>query len=105
MRIFCFLLFNFACFISYTQQTIRNTVYFDFDSNEPTALSKTELSLFIKQVKDLPVNSVSVYGYADKKGTRLYNKELSADRAGFILQFLKNTLTGNIVYNNYSFGG
>jgi hypothetical protein len=104
MRLICLLLFLSCSLSCFSQQTLRHTVYFDFDEEMPSAASHTLLVAFTNKIKTLPFSAIEVLGFTDKKGSHAYNDELSAHRANAVANFLRNNLGTGIALRVDYFG-
>lgn len=67
----------------------ENTVNFDFNSANLTALAKANLDKLFTVLQENADTNINIYGYTDSKGTDEYNLGLSERRA----QAVKNYLT------------
>jgi peptidoglycan-associated lipoprotein len=65
-----------------------NLVYFDFDSFELKAESRTVLQRKAEVLKAFPALSVTIEGHADERGTEEYNLALGQRRAQAVADFL-----------------
>jgi hypothetical protein len=104
MRLIYLLLLLFCSLSCFSQQTLRHTVYFDFDEEMPSAASHTSLVTFTDKIKTLAFSAIDVLGFTDKKGSPAYNDELSANRANAVANFLRNNLGAGITLRIDYFG-
>jgi peptidoglycan-associated lipoprotein len=65
-----------------------NLVYFDFDSFELKAESRTVLQRKAEVLKAFPALSLTIEGHADERGTEEYNLALGQRRAQAVADFL-----------------
>ena len=66
----------------------RFTLFFRFESDEPTAESRALVPDVLKAVKGRPVPEVSVVGHTDTTGTSASNLELGLRRANMVRSLL-----------------
>ena len=64
-------------------------VYFAFNSSKLSTEGKAELDALVAKIGSRPVETASVYGYADKIGNADYNRALSEKRALRVAKYLQ----------------
>lgn len=67
---------------------VGDRVFFDTDSAELTAVSRTTLNRQAEWLKRYPSYAVTIEGHADERGTREYNIALGARRAEVVRAYL-----------------
>ena len=67
-------------------------VNFAFDSHTLNHAALEVLDNAVKVIKEHGYTKVSLFGYTDSQGSELYNKQLSAERANAVAQYLKKAL-------------
>ena len=83
-----FCLYNIG---SWAQQPkTSHSVYFDVNKYDVNEQSKIELIKFIEQIDTAKVESISILGYCDDRGSFQYNLKLSQNRANEIKSILNN---------------
>ncbi len=64
-------------------------IYFDFDSQVPTAKSLAEAGEKLQRQQIMPEKGIVIKGHTDSRGTRSYNKTLSLHRAEYVSGWLQ----------------
>lgn len=72
---------NSALYKLYTENQLLLSVYFDFDSDQITMDSQSQISDLMYSGELAGIQSVMVLGYADELGSAQYNMNLSESRA------------------------
>ncbi len=94
-EIFCF--FLLSCSL-YAQQTVLNSVYFDFDQDVIKPDELKNLILFTKDIDTTRIMAVNIYGYCDDRGNMDYNYKLSIKRAEVVRKaLLENGIRKKII--------
>jgi outer membrane protein OmpA-like peptidoglycan-associated protein len=80
---------NFICHTSYSQDSLKNTIYFNYNSSQLTSKAK----LILKSIAAIDTNSykltkVKLAAHCDQIGSNKYNDSLSKQRALSAKQFL-----------------
>lgn len=78
-------LFLLLCLSANAQEQF--TVYFDFDVAEANSTSNKSLAQWIAEHPEAEI--LNIYGFTDKTGNELYNRDLSERRALYVYQQLK----------------
>ena len=76
--------------IAIGSKIILNNIFFEFDSYELSATSKTELSKVLNLIAVNSFNKIEISGYTDNVGSEKYNLELSSKRAHSVYKYLVN---------------
>jgi outer membrane protein OmpA-like peptidoglycan-associated protein len=71
--------------IIYAQSELKHEVYFDTNEFRVSDIEKNRLLLFIKDIDSFEIESISIYGFCDDRGSDTYNLNLSQQRADEIL--------------------
>ncbi|MER2999211.1 OmpA family protein [Pontibacter populi] len=76
---------------AYSVYTMDDRVLFDTDKAEIRPEGETKLQTIVEKIKNLQPNSqVRIFGHADARAGNEYNKELSAQRANAVKDWLQN---------------
>ncbi len=82
----------------YTQNTQVHDVYFETAKYQLTETEKTRLLIFISNLSEVDINSISIYGFCDDRGSLDYNLKLSEQRAQAIKTFFaKQNIDENLI--------
>lgn len=81
------ILYNTFCF---SQNNLKQIVYFDTDKFEVPYTEKNRLLLFISTLKSKEIESISIFGFCDDRGAGTYNLNLSKKRANAIKSIFSN---------------
>ena len=65
-------------------------ILFEFDSWSLTDKARKKLNIFTEALKEFPLVTAEIIGYADPIGPAEYNKSLSAKRAASVIDYLVN---------------
>lgn len=79
------------CFFAFSQNKLTHDVYFETDKYRINETENNRLSLFISKLSDIEIDSISIYGFCDDRGSTDYNLKLSKQRA----ESIKNTFSNN----------
>ncbi|HZW63537.1 MAG TPA: OmpA family protein [Flavobacteriaceae bacterium] len=71
-------------------QERRHEVYFETDIYRIAASEKDKLSTFISKIDTSAVQSITIYGFCDDRGTKQYNLVLSNNRANSVKKMFLN---------------
>ncbi len=75
----------------YNIYTMDDRLLFDTDKAQIRPQGEEKLQEIVDQIKDLPKNGqIRVFGHADARASNEYNKELSAERANAVKDWLQN---------------
>jgi outer membrane protein OmpA-like peptidoglycan-associated protein len=69
---------------------VLNNIFFEVDKYQLEEKSKTELIEVVLLLKNNPSLRVEIGGHTDDTGSEAYNQQLSLNRAGAVLDFLKS---------------
>jgi len=83
---FTYLVLFFSVFAS--AQELRHNVFFETDKYNIEVVEETRLNAFISSLDSLTIETISIHGYCDDRGTTSYNLQLSENRAETIKQYL-----------------
>lgn len=72
------------------ERNVGDRVWFDYNSSDLTAASKSQLDKQVAWLKDHPSSKATVEGHADERGTREYNIALSERRADKVRTYLQH---------------
>lgn len=90
MRKSFLLLLFLATALSYSQEEVVHSVYFEFDKFSLSENQKQDLITFIRNSDSTRTESIEIFGYTDDIGKDAYNFKLSSNRANAIQQELLN---------------
>lgn len=65
----------------FEEDAITHEVYFDTDDFILTIEESEKLKAFVKEIRNIDIERISILGYCDDIGSEVYNKELSDKRA------------------------
>ena len=89
MKKIIFLLF-FLTNIAQAQSDNTHVVYFETGQYNVPEIETNRLVLFVKSLKDIEIERISIYGFCDDRGTDSYNLILSQNRANAIKKIFSN---------------
>lgn len=69
---------------------LTHEVYFNTDKFDLTSEESQKLISFIKEIRTIDIDRISIRGFCDDRGTNNYNLDLSNKRANAIKQFIAN---------------
>ncbi|MEJ8804361.1 OmpA family protein [Pontibacter sp. H249] len=85
----------------YNIYTLDDRLLFETDKSQIRPEGEEKLQQVTNELKDLPQNGqIRIFGHADARASNEYNKELSADRANAVKDWLQNK--GGIAANRLS---
>lgn len=90
MKILFALLLMSSSFM-FAQTTQTHSVYFDVSKYDVDEEKKTQLITFVKSIDTTTVESISILGYCDDRGSYQYNMQLSQKRANEIKNIVNNS--------------
>ncbi|MGB0403296.1 MAG: OmpA family protein [Salibacteraceae bacterium] len=103
-----------GCELSFTQKLVSEvktkkaksevSVYFDFDSTDLTNQELKKLLKWLDGIKFSELNSVTLDGYTDSKGSNDYNDLLSKERVLYVLNILNSSYDKSDFYKINYFG-
>ena len=85
-----FLLIWLHCTLVFSQKELTHEVYFDTDKFDIPSTEESRLLLFISNLADIDIESVSIFGFCDDIGAHSYNLKLSQQRADAIKTVFSN---------------
>ncbi len=85
-----FLIFILFFQVSWAQNELTHEVYFETDKFEVPETEENRLLLFIKNLHDIDIEKISIYGFCDDRGSSSYNLVLSQNRANSIKSIFSN---------------
>jgi outer membrane protein OmpA-like peptidoglycan-associated protein len=77
-------------------------IYFEYDEARIPETSKKELDKIVYYLNTHPEKTLKVSAYADSRGSKEYNLELSKERASSVIDYLRSNLTNS--YQAYGVG-
>jgi len=99
-KLFRLLLILFCINIASSQSKLTHDVYFDTDKFDVIPTEENRLLLFISNLADIDIESISIYGFCDDIGADDYNLKLSQERADAIKSiFSKNEISESLITN------
>ncbi|WP_246067805.1 OmpA family protein [Changchengzhania lutea] len=109
MTLFCYptmnklvasILLLLTCALAFTQNDLTHEVYFDTDKYDVPSTEENRLLLFISNLSDMAIESISIYGFCDDRGADSYNMKLSQQRADAIKSvFSSNEISESLITN------
>jgi outer membrane protein OmpA-like peptidoglycan-associated protein len=99
MKIIYILVFSIG-FLGFSQDQITHDIYFDTDKYTLPITEQNRLLLFIKELENMEVEHISIFGYCDDRGSSNYNLELSQQRANTIKNILATNKVKDSIINN-----
>ncbi|MGJ8591481.1 MAG: OmpA family protein [Aquaticitalea sp.] len=86
------ILFVFLLFVQtvLAQKELTHEVYFESDMSEVPETEHTKLLAFLSEIENLDIETISIYGFCDDRGSHDYNLKLSNDRANNIRAIFSN---------------
>jgi outer membrane protein OmpA-like peptidoglycan-associated protein len=92
------IIFQYALVIA--QDQLTHEVYFETDKFEVPNTEENRLLLFISELSDIEIESISIFGFCDDRGADTYNLKLSQQRADAIKAiFSNNEISENLINN------
>lgn len=86
--------------LSLGQNELTHEVYFETDKYDVPETEENRLLLFIKNLHDIEIEKISIYGFCDDRGSHSYNQVLSQNRANSIKSvFSKNEIDQDLITN------
>ncbi|MDO7172118.1 OmpA family protein [Mariniflexile sp. AS56] len=96
--VFLFILFQ-SVFV-FSQKELTHEVYFDTDNYNIISTEESRLLLFISNLSDIDIESISIFGFCDDVGADSYNLKLSQQRANAIKTvFSNNEISEDLITN------
>ncbi|MFG6685305.1 OmpA family protein [Mariniflexile sp. HNIBRBA6329] len=95
-----FLLIWLHCTLVFSQKELTHEVYFDTDKFDIIPTEESRLLLFISNLSDIDIESISIFGFCDDIGADSYNLKLSQNRANAIKTvFSNNEISEDLISN------
>jgi len=95
-----FIIFILSCQFVVSQNKLTHEVYFETDKYEVPSTEINRLLLFISNLSDMDIESISIYGFCDDRGAAEYNLILSQERANAIKAiFANNEISESLITN------
>ncbi len=84
----------------FSQKELKQEVYFETDKYDIPTTEESRLLLFISNLSDFDIESISIYGFCDDVGAPAYNLKLSQQRANAIKAvFANNEISESLISN------
>lgn len=84
----------------FSQTALTHEVYFDTDKYDIPSTEESRLLLFISNLADIDIESISIFGFCDDVGADSYNLILSKQRANAIKTiFSNNEISEDLISN------
>ncbi|CAH8286601.1 OmpA family protein [Mariniflexile fucanivorans] len=84
----------------FSQKELTHEVYFDTDKYDIPSTEESRLLLFISNLADIDIESISIFGFCDDIGADSYNLKLSQQRADAIKTvFSNNEISEDLITN------
>jgi len=80
-------IYFFLSFVTYAQE-LRHNVFFETDKYSVQLVEENRLNSFISSLDSLTIQTITIHGYCDDRGTKTYNQLLSENRADAIKGYL-----------------
>lgn len=88
------------CAFVFSQNELTHEVYFDTDKYAILPTEESRLLLFISNLSDIDIESISIFGFCDDVGADSYNLKLSQQRANAIKTvFSNNEISEDLISN------
>ena len=98
LMVFLFIMLYALCV--FPQTALTHDVYFDTDKYEIPSTEASRLLLFISNLADFDIESISIFGFCDDVGADSYNLKLSQQRADAIKTiFSNNEISEDLITN------
>lgn len=95
-----FIIIILSCQFIVSQNKLTHEVYFETDKYEVPSTETNRLLLFISNLSDIDIESISIYGFCDDRGAAEYNLILSQERANAIKAiFANNEISESLITN------
>jgi outer membrane protein OmpA-like peptidoglycan-associated protein len=97
---FVLLLITLCATHVFSQTALTHEVYFDTDKYDIPSTEESRLLLFISNLADIDIESISIFGFCDDVGADSYNLILSKQRANAIKTiFSNNEISEELISN------
>lgn len=99
-KLFILILLTFYSELCFSQDKLIHEVYFDIDKYDIPPKEEKRLLVFISNLMELDIESISIYGFCDDTGADTYNLKLSKRRANTIKSiFSEHNVNENLITN------
>ncbi|KAA5827464.1 OmpA family protein [Algibacter amylolyticus] len=99
-KLFVLICFTLCSVFSFSQKELTHEVYFNTDKFEVPNTEENRLLLFISNLNDIDIESISIFGFCDDRGADTYNLLLSQQRADAIKAiFANNEISEDLISN------
>lgn len=99
-KLFLYLLISInSCFV-FSQKELTHDVYFNTDKYDVPSTEENRLLLFISTLKNIDIQSISIFGFCDDIGANEYNLKLSQQRANAIKTIFGNNSINDTLITN-----
>lgn len=99
-KLLVLILLTFNSLIAFPQKDLTHEVYFDTDKFVVPPTEENRLLLFITNISDVDIESISIFGFCDDRGADTYNLKLSQQRADAIKAiFANNEISEDLISN------
>ncbi|WP_298537735.1 OmpA family protein [uncultured Algibacter sp.] len=99
-KLLVLILITFQCAFLFSQNQLTHEVYFETDKYEVPNTEENRLLLFISELSDIEIESISIFGFCDDRGADSYNLKLSQQRADAIKAIFSNNEISEGLINN-----
>ncbi|MEC3906240.1 OmpA family protein [Tamlana sp. 2201CG12-4] len=94
------ILLTLNCVFLFAQKELTHEVYFETDKYDVPSTEENRLLLFISNLADVEIESISIFGFCDDRGADSYNLILSQQRADAIKAiFSNNEISESLISN------
>ncbi|MFD0990507.1 OmpA family protein [Mariniflexile jejuense] len=99
-KLLVFFLITLQTSFVFSQKELTHEVYFDTDKFDIPSTEENRLLLFISNLADIDIESISIFGFCDDIGAVSYNLKLSQQRANAIKTvFSNNEISEDLITN------
>ncbi|KAB1063885.1 OmpA family protein [Tamlana haliotis] len=99
-KLLVFILVILQSLCVYSQKALTHEVYFETDKYDVPSTEENRLLLFISNLNDIEIESISIFGFCDDRGADNYNLILSQQRADAIKSiFSNNEISESLITN------
>ena len=93
-KLLVLILFSLCSVFAFSQKELTQEVYFDTGKFDVPNTEENRLLLFISTLNDIDIESISIFGFCDDRGSEHYNLALSQNRANAIKTVFSNNEIG-----------
>ncbi|MDO6759691.1 OmpA family protein [Tamlana sp. 2_MG-2023] len=99
-KLLVFILIILQSVSAFSQRALTHVVYFETDKYDVPSTEENRLLLFISNLNDIEIASISIFGFCDDRGADTYNLILSQQRADAIKTiFSNNEISESLITN------